>query len=848
MKLKGIVGIFITDSSGDIRTEIIQENLIPDNSWLQLLGSNSSRNYFGSRLISISQDTRTPIASISTINNVIATAAPPAGVTTPIWNELVEPIFGQIIGRIGPIGTVRVFNSVALTALSAANTQNTSALAYAWLKLDIPCTQLAFDFVNITYSIQFIDDIGEGFVNKNIVRYDFGRTMFNAANFRMANLYTHLFNLQPSAVKLPPIGNPIDSYTSQSRVDSHFKWKYRLITGRDTNLGFIYNTLVQGISNNNQECYSASKFNYDKEPFQTGFFHGQNSVIPFFDANNPANSQGLIYLSGTWQGKLPELYKITITKAGNATTAEYKLSVQKHLGFNGNTLNVPNSITPYRNFNYPFVTNLHGWRQVDFDVHRFSDTEIVQYDDTGVSLVDMFDGTNQTWDSTTTPALPCTTIRQVAVDVVNKKIYVGCRITGLWMIDPIANTITNIFAIECYGVDVGRNNVVFAIVSNGLYTSTNWSVAISLTFTGLSNNNWSRTQYLKVDPENVTDRLAIIADNGSGEIRIIWYQLSTNTATLGYQDFNQRQLPNYCSGLDVSDTGSNWVFASRQTLLAGWTPYALIFYKILFNDASINNTISGFGLLLNIPKYSPVTSYYAKITFYKDAVFASISLVGSTFNYNFSNILLPSPVTGGVQVYLGNTYALHLADGIALVNNYLGQTFSGNALANIDYGWDGSQWVKDNTGSKVCHTADQALINGLLIRFQNGASNPQFSLNEYYTQGLNFGLLKDNATDLEITAQWYSKSVYYANINITIPSIQITLPVVSGEQYFRIIETDDTTLHSLKIANIPVTKIYTDLVTVPLASEIRLQSNGVVAFNSADVGKSFTGKYLWISS
>jgi hypothetical protein len=229
----------------------------------------------------------------------------------------------------------------------------------------------------------------------------------------------------------------------------------------------------------------------------------------------------------------------------------------------------------------------------------------------------------------------------------------------------------------------------------------------------------------------------------------------------------------------------------------------------------------------------------------KSVIFKFIDLDS---NYNFLNILLPSPVTGGVQVYLGNTYALHLADGIALVNNYLGQTFSGNALANIDYGWDGSQWVKDNTGSKVCHTADQALINGLLIRFQNGASNPQFSLNEYYTQGLNFGLLKDNATDLEITAQWYSKSVYYANINITIPSIQITLPVVSGEQYFRIIETDDTTLHSLKIANIPVTKIYTDLVTVPLASEIRLQSNGVVAFNSADVGKSFTGKYLWISS
>lgn len=849
MKVKGIVRIEVFDIYSNLKHLVVKENLIPDASWLGILGDNAVFNYFGGRRISIATDTSTPTATVSTVSGVIGTCATPVGVTSPIYVENVDPPYGTITGQIQPTGVSRTFNSVALTGLGAADTQAiASTQAYARLLLDIPCTQGTNDFVNITYSIQFLDNVGDGIIDKDINRYDLGRALFGLGQYRMTNLYYSLCSPNYDAVELPPGSIASAGWSATGASNDNFKWNYLLSKGKSDDLGVIYNAMPQGLSNNGLQSYAMGKYEFANSPIQTGFKHSSASLIPFFDSVNIANSQGSVVLGGAWTGGFPEHYRIDFTASGAVGVATYRFSSFKHVGFNGNSYSAygRDNDCLYTAPGLQVFPGTHGWRDEDFDKHRLSNTEIVQYDSTGVTTIDLITGVNKTWDSTTTPSLPCTSIRQVAIDTTNRLIYVACRDTGLWVIDITANTAVNELNNPCYGVDVGRSNIAVAIISGGVYRSDDgFTTPKTFTFTDIT-SDWSRVKFLKADPEHVNDRIAIVADNGSGTNRVVWHQFSDNTSTLGLQDIS---IPSFCAGLDVSDIDSVWVYYDRTTVIGSFDN---LYRRLTFGSASAGATYGAFYKTLAHSVFG--NGRYSKVSFFTN----------NLFSYNSSNQTLQLSIgsynnyqCGDLAIFnnLRNLYALHMDSGITLIHGVnsasrstLRQIFMGdNAKLVTSYGWNGSAWVAGNTNSKTTHLTTDALINGLTIRFVDGATAPHFISGEFQTQGVNWGLLKDNATDLTWRSAWYSKTIHNEEITATVITSPLVLPAAS-DIYFRKLDTDPIAIpHRFYIDGVLATKVWVDG-TAPAPTEVSMlaNGNGVLTFNAADVGKTLTGSYVWI--
>lgn len=852
MKITGSVEIRRIDSvTGKVVEVIKQDNLIPTNSLLGVLNWNGSNAnefgglYFGSRRISISTSTTTPSLLNSTLTNIIATGYIPGTVISPTWNPNIDPPYGQIQNRIDFTGTSRTFNSIGLTDFDANNNQNNvSATTYAYLKLDSPCTQGGTEFLDIFYRIQFTNTGGgQGFLNKD-ARYDFGKKLFAFKNnrnepgaFAMSYAYVSPFNRPNTNLDYEGLyaesGRFLyyffhDSFrfnqvgwTSGQAVSSHYKWKYVASHNRDTYVGNIYNSILQGVSETLGKAYTVSKIDYAQEPFQTGFWHGSTAPTPFFDASHAATSNGIPTLAGTWTGKLPELFKLTITSTGAVGVATYKLSIRKHLGFNGSTYTDLVVGTPFRNPNVAANPRHHGWKKENNDLLRWSNTQIVQYDDTGVTLLDIFDGSFTTWDNSSSPALNATQIRQVAVNPTSNLIYVACRNTGLYIINTSLNTITLQLNTPCYGVDVGRDGRTFAIVNGGLYSSNNWSVALGFSFTGISDTNWSRVYFLKADPENLNDQIAIVAENPTNtNRRIVWWQASDSTATLGYEG---TQIKRYPASLDVSDTGSFWaaqasrfIYGSNARTALSWSiPSETFTHSLWGSDA------------------------YYEVSFFNNNLITNDRLVSST---NTSVVTYTS---------LGTTpWLLHLDSGITLYSS-MRQLFTDNTYCWTDYGWNGSSWIAGNPNSKTTHAGAEALINGITVAWANGTNAPHFTNTNYFTQGICYGLWKDNATSLDYSSAWYSVPVIFNQaVNLTIPlaaPYTLTLTDATTHSSFIRIETDTPQLHKFTINGVPVTQIYTNGAS-PAPGEISMVSsgNGVLTFNSSDAGKTLGGTYTWL--
>jgi hypothetical protein len=842
MKLKGIVEITVHNENG-ISYQNTQENLIPDNSWVEILGTNAFPNYFGSRRISISTSISTPVATNNQVANVIGTCAQ---LSPPVYIENVDPPFGTIFGQIAPVGITRVFSTVALTALAAGNVQVVaSTTAYAVLLLLTPCTQGPSDFVTISYFIQFVDAVGDTFPNKKLNRYDLGRCLMGFGTYNIGSLgafpctplpLSAMSDIPSSIVRaaLPP------AYASQTLNALNFKWNYQLLADVNTLNGVIFNGMSQGIANDSIRGYAITKYPYDKDPIQTGFKQSASGNNPFFDSSNIASGQGTATMSGTWTGKFPETYRITYTTGGDVGTSAYRISLAKHIGYQGNTFTCADVNSIYRTPGVKYAPTLHGWRNEDFDIHRLDNTRVVQYDLTGVSVVDIMSGVLLNFDSASLPLMPCTNIRQVAVDTINLIVYVACRDTGLWTIDILANTSVNTVTTPCFGVDVGRLNIAVAIFNGSIRRSTNWATLLPFTYSNIT-ADWARVRFLKSDPQHPNDRIAILADNGAGVNQIVWHQFSDNVSVAGGISGTPPSigaLVSYPASLDVSDTGSTWmVFRftndTNQILLT----------SISYGTSVFGTQFSAFGLTISpSPSYIPVfaNQIFSKISFFQDSALGGFSLVGGTTVLNYPDF----PTTFGRTQ--NTSFAIFMDSGIIICTNFMRQIFTGNALFWTEYGWDGAAWVPGNTNSKTTQLTADPLINGLTIAFTNGASPPHFISGEKQIQGVNNGILKDNATTLELRTAWYSKPIRNEVIPPTSITASLNLPCF-GNPLFRRVDTDSFQGHRFFINGVAATKVWLDG-TAPAVSEVSILTNGsaTITFNVSDVGKTLTGNYIWI--
>jgi hypothetical protein len=846
MKLSGRVRIEARDiDTGEITWTREKNNLIPNNTLLDILSWNSIFNYFGlNKRISISSQQTVPTPGNSTLTGVMATGYIPSGITSPTWNESVDPPFGQIQNRIDPTGTARTFQTVGLTALASANNSNTSGTTFAYVKMDTPCTQGASEVLDIFYRIQFDNFGGQGLPRE--ARYDFGRGLFGVdglanTNFRMSYLYAfpQLFNpiynaLNPTGFSVARVSGAANIWTSGTKINSHFKWKYALDKDRTFTVGTIYSLMAQGLTTgrnlgatgvdqtDRSWAYSSSKFAYNEEPFQTGFWHSASAPGPFFDSLFSGASNGMVYLSGAWQGLAPELYRINVIASGATGVATYNWSVRKHLGFDNNTYTDLGGIAcPFINANISAAPGQHGWKAEDNDVLRFSRTQIIQYDRNGVTLLNVWNGEYTNWDSTTNPQLAVTDVRQCASDGI--KIYVACRATGLWVIDTVANTVTQAATAPCYGVDVGRAGKAWAVLEGRLVNSDNFNTSVAFTFTGLTDGNWARCRFLKADPENANDQIGIVADNGSGVFRVIWKSNAATAGILGYSNVAVRPWP---ASMDVSDTGGFW--ALRAT-------------KLNYGVATVTALTGAMtGVSLTSTTYG--TDTFHKVAFHQGNLIGNDRLISPT-----NTIVVSYTALGALSSIV------HLDGGIVLTSKIMRQLFTDNSYCWENYGWNGSAWVLGGTGARATHTTEETLGNGIRVRFENGAAAPHFTASNYFTEGVNYGLLKDNITSVYYSSQWYSKPAQFdSTATGVIPAIEpytLILPAASDPDFVRL-ETDSPDLHSFSIAGIPVVKIY-NAGEAPGPGEVSLNpaGNGVLLFNMADAGKEFVAqKYCWIKN
>lgn len=352
MKLSGSVEVEVVDSvTGELKQHIKQTNLIPDNTLIEILNWNATRQFFGIKRISISAQQITPSPLNNTLTQILATGYIPASVESPTWNETLDPPFGQIQNRIDPIGMARDFYTIGLTDLGNNNKHpdGTQAITSAYVKLDTVCTQGATDVVNIFYRIQFDNAGGQGLTNR--ARYNFGKELFIRHSeeilfFPLSALWNspkEITNLDSvSVLTLENLAGFRDAFgvtgwTQGIRIDNHFKWKYVFNKGKNELVGLLIHSFVQGFDDA-FKGYSSTRFENPQEPFQTGFWHSSNAPGPFFDSSFSGTSQGEIELSGMWTGTTPQLYKITITTSGAVGVATYRLSIADiPNGFNGNT-------------------------------------------------------------------------------------------------------------------------------------------------------------------------------------------------------------------------------------------------------------------------------------------------------------------------------------------------------------------------------------------------------------------------------------------------------------------------------------------------------------------------------
>jgi hypothetical protein len=280
---------------------------------------------------------------------------------------------------------------------------------------------------------------------------------------------------------------------------------------------------------------------FTNKPIQPIFSHSSTSNIPLMDVNNLASSLGGLSVSGAnWQETpIPEFYTLQYTATGDMSQGKYMFYTRHLTGFNGNSYQGVRTysaaftdndagLSYYGLPNYTFK-GMHGSSKRTMTLYEEYDKyKFVLWDNTGITISDITDGTAVNFDATTTPALPVTGILQTATNFSNGDVWVACRDTGLYRIqDPFGTpVITKINTIDAftsvsnaYGVALGYNNSIWCAINGAIAKSTdngatwtayNTTTSPALTATGITNNNWHRIRFIRVDITSPNDELAII--------------------------------------------------------------------------------------------------------------------------------------------------------------------------------------------------------------------------------------------------------------------------------------------------------------------------------------------------
>lgn len=585
--LKGEIEVITRDAlTGEIIDRVVQPNIVT-NRMFEALVANSSTSIMGKTIVATSailypsRIGRTLPFNNGSITSVIGTAIPGAGSPDFFPANLPTAAFAQFSTRLGLPVVNRTIATVILTEtgvtqlyLDAPGGSSYSNSIYAFSKLNTPCIQTPTQFLDIYYRIFF--------PSTNL--HDMPYWSYESCARRMAGDHAsvgdyRIYQTQKTSV-LPlvtpnageeelvwpswSVMNSLWTYLGATTVNasSFYRRKYTASLA----LGDFPGTLIGNIhmSSGDNRIVSASTPVINPQKIQNLLGHRAASTKTFLDIDALQQGTGTITLTGAWTnrgtpsspglyatGKFPEMKFINISGSGGVGVAGYTYAKRPFLGVTSygstyiNNWRCPIAWLPYISqsrtgtipaSHAPEVGNNLMGDLTKFGVRQLS--SCCKYDNTSVVIVKQDQiilyniATGTYWRYTAA----YTNITQVAV--VSGKIYVSCRNTGLWMIDPAnSSTVTSLASpgggidlSVTFGVARGASNNLLVVGNNCIarYDGATWTKYDSVSvppfnIAGVSDANYANVEYLVVDIESANFEMLLVRR----------YDASVNPTSLG---------------------------------------------------------------------------------------------------------------------------------------------------------------------------------------------------------------------------------------------------------------------------------------------------------------------------
>lgn len=442
------------------------------------------------------------------------------------------------------------------------------------------------------------------------------------------------------------------------------------------------------------------------------------------------------------------------------------------------------------------------------------DRAFITWDSTGITIYDVYMGKLTSFDSSTTPQLNVSSIRDVKV-APNGDIYIACANFGLYRlrITEHTTTLTHIGQFpgsqqKCYAIDIDNTGNVYGVFwGQGLYYSIDsgetWvNAAINYSaFSGYdesgTNSKWRFCTRVVCNPnrnaaDGVAQLLLLSGTNSPDDATTAgcWWDQQTTTTTGITNSAMRASLSTVRTAgpkenFAISSLQNKWFFANAGT---GGTA-GMVWVPFLHNAAV--NSVSGDSRSL----FSWNCLHMETVFDYDSGTFKEYIYNGPWRLYSSSERgpCVVDVATNAVQKQLASTESgnhwssLNSAESnciyfgknsrvcfeLAISSNGTGDqiirarftlrrlfplTKEWRQWTSESFGWDGGNWVKWHLGNKPCNETEQPFERGVMVRFANGPmSTESFHVGDQYTFTLYDGLYKDNATKLDLKDTIYFK-------------------------------------------------------------------------------------------
>ena len=313
----------------------------------------------------------------------------------------------------------------------------------------------------------------------------------------------------------------------------------------------------------------------------------------------------------------------------------------------------------------------------------------------------------------------------------------------------------------------------------------------TFTFTGITDSNWANVTSMIIDPDNTgADSFlfvlgSISSTSSNSRLGFVWWDTTTGVAAnpgaggISWSFSGGWTLANLLTHSDhIRCSDGRW-FASGATItnpnsrISHFTYAATNLQTNYFTARNAERmnpvTINGVKGMISCSAYAgatPYTGYFIKNT--------TFSTIPNAHVINASSAYVEFFLRNGSSSFVANIEADY-ARGASLNGNLLylpvsNMFFTAEPVVPCygvtpflldpnhskygvykaafwkDYGWDGSAWVLNHTGSKTVNSSNEiiSVIDNMGLSFANGVSGTSFVANEWFIVAIGAGVFKDN--------------------------------------------------------------------------------------------------------